>query len=79
MTKKPTKISRRKFLPAFTGLLLTPFISTKAKNLTEDTEYKTLIKKDGTAVRIKIASLKKAKTIERNISNQSLLQWLGKK
>lgn len=79
MKKSSTRISRRKFLPAITGLLLTPFIGLKAKNINDNVEYKTFIKKDGTTVRVKMSTLKKAKVIKKSISNKSLLKWLGKK
>ena len=55
-----------------------PFAGLKAKVKEENPEYKTFVKQDGTAVRVKISSLKKAKTIKKNISNKSLLKWLNK-
>jgi len=45
----------------------------------ENTEYQTLLKPDGTAVKVKVSTIKKAKVIEKNISNKSLLNWLGRK
>ena len=85
--KKKTSISRRGILPLFAGSLLLPFLgySNTANNLVasneeeENTEYQTLLKPDGTAVKVKVSTIKKAKIIEQNVSNKSLLNWLGRK
>ena len=69
MKKQPENkkgIGRRQFLPVLgTGLLL-PLLPLKAQSLelaeTED-EYRTLLKPDGTAVRVKVSSLKKSKVV----------------
>ena len=84
MKKQPENkkgIGRRQFLPVLgTGLLL-PLLPLKAQSLelaeTED-EYRTLLKPDGTAVRVKVSSLKKSKVVRKQISNKDLLNWLGK-
>jgi len=71
-------VSRRSFLGA--GLLL-PFLSSvqplAAKNKTEDeSEYTTMLTSSGKLVKVRKSALSKAKVIERNMSNHSLLRWL---
>ncbi len=73
-------IGRRKFLPVLgTGLLL-PLLPLKAQSLPEEgeEEYRTLLKPDGTAVRVKVSGLKKSKVVKKQISNKELLKWLKK-
>ena len=83
MKKQPEHkkgIGRRQFLPVLgTGLLL-PLLPLKAQSLepAETEEYRTLLKPDGTAVRVKVSSLKKSKVVRKQISNKDLLGWLGK-
>ena len=83
MKKQPEHkkgIGRRQFLPVLgTGLLL-PLLPLKAQSLepVETEEYRTLLKPDGTAVRVKVSSLKKSKVVRKQISNKDLLGWLGK-
>ena len=84
MKKQPENkkgIGRRQFLPVLgTGLLL-PLLPVKAQSLEtaeEADEYRTLLKPDGTAVRVKVSSLKKSKVVRKQISNKDLLSWLGK-
>ncbi len=84
MKKQPENkkgIGRRQFLPVLgTGLLL-PLLPVKAQSLEApegDDEYRTLLKPDGTAVRVKVSSLKKSKVVRKQISNKDLLSWLGK-
>jgi hypothetical protein len=51
-------------------------------NLDEDDkeeEYQTLLKPDGTTVKVKVSAIKKSKIVKQNISNKSFLNWLGKK
>jgi len=86
-TKKNTSISRRGILPILGGGLLLPFLgfgkSTTQETILQeeegDEEYQTLLKPDGTAVKVKVSALKNAKIIKKNVSNQSLLSWLGRK
>lgn len=85
-SKKEKKISRRGILPILGGSLLIPFLgfgSTTEENqvTVEDSkeEYQTLLKPDGTAVKVKVSTINKSKVIKKNISNQSFLSWLGKK
>jgi hypothetical protein len=77
--------SRRGILPILGGSLLVPFIGagqTESENgplENKEEEYKTLLKPDGTVVKVKISALKDAKIVNKNISNKSFLNWLGKK
>ena len=84
MSKKQSKnngLARRRFLPILgTGLLLS-LLPGKARAATAEKpeeEYKTLLKPDGTAVRVKVSGLKKSKVVRKNISNKELLSWLKK-
>lgn len=82
-TGKGKQISRRGMLPILGGGLLIPFLglakSKKDEILDENVEYQTLLKSDGTVVKVKTSSLKKSKIIKKNINNRSFLSWLGKK
>lgn len=81
MSKK-TNLSRRSFIPILGSSFLLPFLfRAKASSLDEpqEEEYKTLLKPDGTVVKVKRSALKKAKVVKKNISNTSFLNWLGKK
>jgi len=87
-SRKGTKISRRGILPLLGGSLLIPFlgfsnpINDEIINTSEEEkeeEYQTLLKPDGTTVKVKISAIKKSKVIQEKISNKSFLNWLGKK
>jgi len=78
------KISRRSILPILGGSLLLPFLgfgnsATEEISNPEDEEYQTLLKPDGTTVKVKVSTIKKSKVVKKNISNNSFLNWLGKK
>ena len=78
------KISRRGILPLLGGSLLLPFLGFGSTVIDEpsnpeDEEYQTLLKPDGTTVRVKVKTIKKSKVVKKNISNKSFLNWLGKK
>lgn len=77
--KKPDP-KRRKILPILGGGLLLPMVPASAAKTAApaDTneEYKTLLKPDGTTVRIKASKLKKSRVVRRNISNSELKGWL---
>jgi hypothetical protein len=45
----------------------------------DNEEFETLLKQDGTTVKVKVSALKKSKIIQKNISNISFLDWLGRK
>lgn len=77
--------SRRGVLPALGGSMLLPFLgSGQSENEvaslgnTEE-QYKTLLKPDGTVVKVKVSTLNNAKIVKKNISNKSFLGWLKKK
>lgn len=85
-SRKGKPISRRGILPILGSTLLIPFLgfgnteSTDQTNTAEnEEEYQTLLKPDGTTVKVKVSTLKKSKVIKKNISNNSFLSWLGKK
>lgn len=87
MASKPEKkknISRRGILPILGSSLLIPFMgysgsSTKKVQDVDDEEYETLLKPDGTVVKVRASALKKSKVVKKNISNTTFLKWLGKK
>ena len=88
MGVKKTKgklFSRRGILPVIGGSLLIPFLSSGQSVIENDSlenkeeQYKTLLKPDGTVVKVKISTLKNAKIVSKNISNKSFLGWLEKK
>jgi len=76
--------SRRGILPALGGSLLLPFLGSGQPEIEmeplgdEEEQYKTLLKPDGTVVKVKISTLKNAKVVRKNISNKSFLGWLKK-
>jgi len=84
-SREEKQISRRGILPILGGGLLIPFlgfgnsIDDDKNDITDDSEYQTLLKPDGTSVKVKVSTLKKSKVIKKNISNSSLLKWLGRK
>jgi len=85
-SRKKLPISRRKILPLLGSTLLLPFLGL-SKNLStnkynsqnDDSEYQTLLRPDGTTVKVKKSVLNDAEIVKKNISNQSLLNWLGRK
>lgn len=84
-SREGKQISRRNVLPILGGSLLMPFLGF-GNNLSDDTvssqedeEYQTLLKPDGTSVKVKVSALKNSKIVKKNISNKSFLNWLGKK
>jgi hypothetical protein len=86
MTQKPKKgkaISRRGIFPLLGSSLLLPFLGynqeTTPEKIPEEEEYETLLKPDGTIVKVKASALKNSKVIKKNIPNSTFLQWLGKK
>lgn len=82
--KKGKGISRRSMFPLLGSTLLIPYLSFGNNDsdetiVSETDEYQTLLKPDGTTVKIKASTLQKSKIIEKNISNKSFFNWLGKK
>ncbi len=82
-TRKGKQISRRGVLPIIGSTLLIPFLgfgnSTTQETVGPEEEYQTLLKPDGTSVKVKVSTIKKSKIIKERISNKSLLNWLGRK
>lgn len=85
-TKKGTQISRRGILPLLGSTLLLPILGFGKTSIAdeivlpeENEEYQTLLKPDGTTVRVKVSTVQKSKIIKKNISNESFLNWLGRK
>ena len=83
-SKKGKTLSRRSILPILGSSLLVPifgFGNSNDEPLTSpnEEEYQTLLKPDGTAVKVKVTTLNKAKVLKKNISNKSFLNWLGRK
>ncbi|MEL4455125.1 hypothetical protein [Lutimonas vermicola] len=86
-SKKPNGklFSRRGILPILGGSLLVPFIGAAQRDVEtseleeKETEYKTLLRPDGTAVKVKVSALEKSKVVKKKISNKSFLNWIGKK
>ena len=81
---KDNKISRRGMLPLLGSGFLIPFLGFGKTDIVEtstaeEDEYQTLLKPDGTAVKVKVSTLKKSKVIKKNLSNTSFLKWLNKK
>lgn len=74
-SKKDIQISRRGMLPLLGGALFIPFLGYATTN---DDEYQTLIKSDGTPVRVKVNTIKRSKVVKEKISNKSLINWLKK-
>ncbi len=89
MKKKPEKvvpISRRGLLPLLASSVLFPFlgmgntVTDELSKAGEDAdEYQTLLRSDGTAVRVKKRTVQESKVIEKDLSNRSLRNWLDKK
>lgn len=83
--KKHSLFSRRVFLGSslllpFLGMAKTPVlneIDSPENNLDEDDdEFTTMLTSKGGVVRVRKNSLKKAKVVKKDMSNQSLLSWL---
>lgn len=83
-SKTGKTISRRGILPFLGSTLLVPFFGfnqsePESKENTDEDQYETLLKSDGTTVRVKSGVLKNSKVVKKNVSNTTLLNWLGKK
>jgi hypothetical protein len=82
--RKDKQISRRGFLPILGSSFLVPFLGfsnpiSDEQISSEEDKYETLLKPDGTTVKVKVSVLKKSKITKKNISNSSFLNWLNKK
>lgn len=78
INKKAKDYTRRGFL----GIgLLAPFLSIAGlppakHDSDQDDEFTTMLTAKGTVVKVRKSALKKAKVVEKNMSNISLLSWL---
>lgn len=74
------KFTRRGFLPILGGSLLLPLLGEANPIKLEQgaEEYETLIKPDGTPVKVRKSALKDAEVVKKQISNKKLLKWLSK-
>ena len=82
--RKGKKISRRGVLPLLGGTLFLPFLrlgneSVSDAESVEDEELHTLLKPDGSIVKVKASAVKKSKIVKNKLSNKSFLNWLEKK
>lgn len=83
-SKNRHRISRRRILPILGGTLFLPFFGFNQthvpveEDLPEEEGYETLLKPDGTTVKVKVKALKNSRVLKKNISNTSFLNWLGK-
>lgn len=78
-------LSRRRILTLVGSGLLLPYLGFGRGPVTghhesraDDDEYDTFLKADGTLVRVKRKSSRKAKLISDKVSNKTLLRWLKK-
>ena len=84
MNNPKKKISRRKLLPLLAGSLALPFWGignnpSKQQNFeaaAHDGDFQTLLKPDGTIVKVPRNTVENARIVKKNISNKSLLGWL---
>ncbi len=83
--KKGAPLSRRGLLPLLGTSLLLPFMGfpkeeqkAKMKKNEGEEEYETLLKPDGTIVKVRKDSLKKSKVVKKNIPNSTFKRWLNK-
>ncbi|HHC78850.1 MAG TPA: hypothetical protein ENK46_03135 [Flavobacteriia bacterium] len=84
--RKGKPMSRRNILPILGSGLLLPFLGfgttndrdTFSETATED-EFSTLLKPDGSTVRVKKSTVRKSTVIQKKLSNTSFLNWLHKK
>jgi len=83
-SKHEEKLSRRHFFPLVGSSLLIPFLGFGENDLDKSTnsnndEFETLLKPDGTTVKVRVKTVKESKVIKKKVSNKSLLKWLNKK
>jgi hypothetical protein len=83
-SKNKNQISRRGMFSLLGITLLIPVVgfgNTVDDEILDakDDEYQTLLKPDGTTVKVKVSTLKKSKVVKKNVSNKSFFSWLGKK
>ena len=68
-------------MPLLGGGLLLPMLPASARAMhgpEPEEEYQTLLRADGTVVRVKKSQVSGAKVVKQNVNNTELLRWLGK-
>lgn len=70
------KMSRRGLFTMLAGLTLAPFSGAAAEK--QDEEFITVIKADGSTVKISKNVADKAKVVDARVSNRSMLNWIKK-
>jgi hypothetical protein len=82
MDEKPKKkggLKRRAFLPILGSGLLLPLLPVHASSPgseKEEASYMTLLKPDGTIVKVKKSTVDKARIVQPKLSNAELRNWL---
>lgn len=80
---KGKSISRRQLLLFLRLGMLIPFFGfqndKEETTIKNEDEYQTLLKSDGTIVKVKVSTIKKAKILKKSISTKSFFSWLGRK
>jgi hypothetical protein len=81
---KLKSISRRQIIPILTYGLIAPVfgfsnLQKEIPKQSSEEDYQTLLKPDGTIVKVKTSTIKKAKIVKKQVSNNSFLHWLAKK
>lgn len=84
INKKKTEISRRKIIPILGSSLLIPLLGfgnsfEKPISNSGKEEYKILLRKDGSTVKVKASTLNSLKPVKKSISNNALFNWLRNK
>jgi hypothetical protein len=85
--KHQESITRRGLLPLLLSGLFIPYLGMGATAHVQDempdgdeeAEYQTLLKADGSVVRVKKQVIAKAPVVREHVSNKALLSWLKKK
>jgi hypothetical protein len=78
------KISRRGVWPFLLGSLMIPLMAKGNPGIStepgdspgEDEEFETLLKSDGTVVKVRKSAVSSSKVVEKHLSNKSMLSWL---
>ena len=78
-TKKHSKSRRQLITTLGWSSLITLFgFGTYEENIStiDDEQYQTLLKPDGTVVKVKTTTIRNAKILKKNISNKSFSNWI---
>jgi hypothetical protein len=81
-SEKERVMTRRGVLPFLGTSVVLPFLgfgrTINIPESSEEEEYETLLKADGSTVRVRKSALQNSKVVKKNVSNKSLLKWLDK-